>query len=57
MFSDELTAQRKLLVISAQHCPLCPRQTVCLIKVIKVLEQIFVLTTNKLVNMLIVDTN
>ena len=50
MFSDELTAQRKLLVISVQHC----RQTVlCLIKVIETPEQISLLTKNKLVNMLI----
>lgn len=35
-FRDELTAQRKLLVISALHRPLYPRQTVlCLIKVIR----------------------
>lgn len=54
-FSDELTAQRKLLFISAQHCPLSPKQTVMgLIKVIKALNRMSLLTKNKLANMFIV---
>lgn len=49
-FHDELTDQRKLLVISVLHC-----QTVlCLIKVIKASEQISLLSANKWTNMLIV---
>lgn len=40
MFSDELTAQRKRLVITAQHCLSCPRRAVLfLIKVIRASEQ------------------
>lgn len=39
--------KRKLLAISEWHCPLCPRHTVlCLIKVIKAIEQISLLTRN-----------